>query len=209
MYIPSYFHEENPEILHGIIRANSFATLVSQSEGTLIASQLPFVFDGERNVLRSHMARPNPQWRELCERAAMVIFQGPHAYITPSWYEKKPAVPTWNYVTVHVYGTGRLIEDDAGLRSIVAETVLQYESGRDRPWAMSLPEDYVGNMLRGIVGFEIAITRIEGKLKLSQNRSIADVEGVIAGLANEADPMGHELSGWMRRVCGQSKQPLE
>jgi len=207
MYIPSYFREENQEVLHEIIRHNSFATLVSLSEGTPTASQLPFLFDAGRNVLRSHMARPNPQWHELCNRDAMVIFQGPHAYITPGWYQKKPAVPTWNYVTVHVYGTVRLIEDDTGLRSIVTETVSQYESGRERPWAMSLPEDYVGNMLRGIVGFEIAITRIEGKLKLSQNRSTEDVRGVIAGLLNEADPMAQELGEWMRRVCIQSKQP--
>ena len=200
MYIPTHFREERPEVLHEIIRRYGFATLVSQSEGSLIASQLPFLFDAGRNVLRSHMARPNPEWKELCEREAMVIFQGPHAYITPSWYETKLAVPTWNYVTVHAYGNARLIEDEAGLQAIVSETVSQYESGRPSPWHMPLPDDYVAKLLRGIVGFEIAITRIEGKLKLSQNRPAADVERVIAGLQNQTDPMGRELSEWMQRV---------
>jgi transcriptional regulator len=200
MYIPDAFREDRPAVLHEIIRRYGFATLVSQSEGSLIASQLPFLLDAERNVLRSHMARANPQWKELGEREVMVIFQGPHAYISPSSYETKLAVPTWNYVTVHAYGTGRLIEDEAGLRAIVAETVSQYESGRASPWAMPLPEDYVAKMLRGIVGFEIEITRIEGKLKLSQNRPAADLEGAIAGLQNETDPIGRELSEWMRWV---------
>ena len=200
MYIPTHFREDRPEILHEIIRRYSFATLVSQNEGSIIATQLPFLFDADRQVLRSHMARPNPQWKELEEREVMVIFQGPHAYISPNWYETKLAVPTWNYVTVHAYGTATLV-DESALRAIVTETVRQYESGRERPWQMSsLTEEYVAKLLKGIVGFEIALNRLEGKLKLGQNRSAVDIKGTIAGLESAGEPMGRELNEWMRHL---------
>lgn len=200
MYIPPYFREDRLEVLHEIIRQHSFATLVSQHEGSLIASHLPFLLDGERNVLRSHMARPNPQWKELGEREVMVIFQGPHAYISPSWYETKLAVPTWNYVTVHAYGAAKVIDDESAVRAIVTDTVYQHESGRAEPWPMQLPEEYMSKLLRGIVGFEIAITRLEGKLKLNQNRSAVDTQGVIAGLLGDGDSAGGELATWMKRA---------
>ncbi len=202
MYIPPYFREDRLHVLHEIIRQYSFATLVSQHEGSLIASQLPFLLDAERNVLRSHMARPNPQWKELGEREVMVIFQGPHAYISPSWYETKLAVPTWNYVTVHAYGEAKVIDDESAVRAIVTDTVHEHESGRAEPWPMQLPEEYMSKLLRGIVGFEIAITRLEGKLKLNQNRSAVDTQGVIAGLLGEA---GSELATWMQRVSSAPK----
>lgn len=200
MYIPPHFREESPGVLHEIIRRYSFATLISQNDGLLIASQLPFLFDPDRNVLRSHMARPNPQWHQLEEREVLVIFQGPHAYVTPSWYTPILAVPTWNYVTAHVYGTARLIEDKPGLQAIVTDTVLQYESDQEHPWVMSPPGEFMEKMLNGIMGFEIAITRIEGTLKLSQNRSAGDVQGVRMGLSSATNSVSHELSEWMGRV---------
>jgi transcriptional regulator len=201
MYLPDAFREERPEILHEIIRRHSFATLVSRgADGALTASQLPFLFDPTRGLLRSHMARANPQWQGFAQGGeALVIFQGPHAYVSPTWYETKQAVPTWNYVTVHAHGTPRLVEATA-LRQIVEDTVKQYESAQPTPWLMPLPEDYVATMLRAVVGFEIPITRLEGKLKLNQNRRPADVAGVINALERGEDVVGRELAAWMRRA---------
>jgi transcriptional regulator len=202
MYLPAHFREDRPEVLHEIVRRYSFATLVSHdADGALIASQLPFLFDAAENRLRSHMARANPHWRgfDVGGGEAMVIFRGPHAYISPSWYESKLQVPTWNYVTVHAYGVPRIVEDDE-VRAIVTETVKQYESPRPQPWPMPLPEEYIANLLRGIVGFEMQITRVEGKLKLSQNRSKPDAEGAMTALERGDDQVGRELAEWMRRV---------
>jgi transcriptional regulator len=203
MYIPDPFREDRPEVLHEIIRRHSFATLVSRdADGALTASQLPFLFDAQQNVLRSHMARANPQWQAFAQGSeALVLFQGPHAYISPTWYETKLAVPTWNYVTVHAHGTPRLVEGD-DLRRIVEETVRQHEAAQPTPWLMPLPDEYVTKMLRGIVGFEIAITRLEGKLKLNQNRRPADVNGVILALQQGDDVIGREVAAWMRRAQG-------
>jgi transcriptional regulator len=201
MYLPAHFREDRPEVLHEIVRRYSFATLVSHdADGALIASQLPFLFDAAHNRLRSHMARANPHWRGFGAGEAMVIFQGPHAYVSPSWYESKLQVPTWNYVTVHAYGIPRIVEGDDDVRAIVGETVKQYESPRPQPWPMPLPEEFIANLLRGIVGFEIQITRMEGKLKLSQNRSKVDAEGAAAALERGDDQVGRELAEWMRRV---------
>jgi transcriptional regulator len=202
MYVPTAFAETRPEVLHEIMRRYGFATLVSHdAAGAITATPLPVLFDVERNGLRSHMARANPQWQGFSpEREVMVLFAGPHGYVSPSWYETKLAVPTWNYVTVHAHGKPRIVEGEAVLQ-IVADTVRQYESGREEPWDMPLPGEYVTNLLRGVVGFEIDITRLEGKLKLNQNRSKADVDGVIAALTGDADTMNRELAEWMRRVA--------
>jgi transcriptional regulator len=203
MYLPSHFREDRPEVLHEIVRRYSFATLVSRdADGALIASQLPFLFDAPQNRLRSHMARANSQWRGFGVGGgeAMVLFQGPHAYVSPSWYESKLQVPTWNYVTVHAYGVPQIVEDEAEVRAIVGETVKQYESARPNPWPMPLPEDFIANLLRGIVGFEMQITRMEGKLKLSQNRSKVDADRVVEALGSGDDAIGREVAEWMKRV---------
>ena len=200
MYIPDAFREENPAVLHEIMRRYSFATLISGSAASLQASHLPFLFDAERNVLRCHMARANRQWNGFQDGGeVMVLFQGPHAYISPTWYETQLAVPTWNYVTVHAYGQARVV-DETALRAIVDDTVRLHEADRENPWPMPLPEEYLAKLLRGIVGFEISITRLEGKLKLSQNRSAADVRGVIDGLIAGEFGGEHEVAEWMKRV---------
>src|SRR5206468_2683175 len=134
-------------------------------------------------TLLSHMARANDQWQDFARGAeALVIFQGHHTYISPSWYEIHPSVPTWNYMVVHAYGTPRLITDDDRIRAALRELVATHESAFDEPWPMDLPDDYLRKMLRGIVAFEIPITRLEGKFKLSQNRSERDRQLVIAAL---------------------------
>jgi transcriptional regulator len=185
MYIPLHFREERLEVLHAIIEENSFATLVSSSPDGIVATHIPFLLrsEGPFGTLRGHVARANPHWTYLVQGEAVVIFLGSHAYVSPSWYVSADRVPTWNYVAVHAYGTPRLIEDDSVLRQLVEDTVARYEGELERPWEMSsIDGSKIPALLRGIVGFEIPITRIEGKRKLGQNRSRPDREGMVAGL---------------------------
>ncbi len=177
MYSPEYHIEENQGILHNVIRDHGWAILVGNVEGTPIATHLPFMLDetqGEKGTLISHMAKANPHWQSFeDDQEALVIFWGPHAYISPSWYEKQPSVPTWNYVTVHAYGTPRIIEDEAALIDAQKSLVETYE-GSDGWQLEDQPEDFVRGMLKGIVCFEIEISRLEGKSKMSQNRHADD-----------------------------------
>src|SRR6185295_2744623 len=175
MYIPNSFREDDRSLLHDLMRQHNFGILVTQRDGTPFATHMPFLLDAERGAhgtLLAHMARANPQWRDFAAgQEALVIFHGPHAYISPSWYDVTPSVPTWNYVAVHAYGEPRIIEDRARLYALLNTLVDLHESAFEQPWAMRLPDDYVDKMMRAIVGFEIEIARIEGKLKLSQNRT--------------------------------------
>lgn len=186
MYIPRHFREERLEVLHTIIEENSFATLVSTSPAGIVATHIPFLLrrsEGPFGTLRGHVARANPHWTHLAQGEAVVIFLGSHAYVSPSWYASTDRVPTWNYVAVHAYGTPRLIQEDSVLRELVETTVTRYESQFERPWEMSsIDQSKVPGLLRGIVGFEIPIQRIEGKRKLGQNRSRPDREGMARGL---------------------------
>src|SRR5687768_16599374 len=140
MYIPEHFRESSPEVLHDLIRRYSFGTLVSQVEGEPFATHLPFLLEagrGAHGTLRAHMARANPHWQSLQESAtALVIFQGPHAYVSPSWYATPVAVPTWNYAAIHAYGRARLVEDPGALHSLVDDTVRAYEQSYEAPWRM-------------------------------------------------------------------------
>lgn len=193
MYTPKSFAETDPAVLHDFMQANNFAALVSQSEdGGLVATHLPLMFHPERGAdgngaLIGHIARANSQWKNLSpEREVLVIFQGPHTYITPSWYEHMPNVPTWNYAVVHAYGTPRLIEDHGELLTLLREVVGHHEAGFEQPWPMSnveSDEKYMDTHLRSIVGLEICITRLEGKFKMSQNRTENDQARVMAALS--------------------------
>ena len=192
MYVPSAFAESDLETLHGLMERYPFATIVSPVEGLHHATHLPLLLDRKATVngtLEGHFARGNPHWRCLDgETQVLVIFHGPHAYISPSCYETAPAVPTWNYAAVHVAGKPRLIKDPAALSALVDRMVETFERGRSDPWKAELPPDYRAMMLKGIVGFTLDIERIEGKLKLSQNRSLADREGVIRELEASGHP---------------------
>jgi transcriptional regulator len=198
VYIPDHFREERLEVLHGIIEQNSFATLVSAPSEGIIATHIPFLLDrsaGPLGKLRGHVARANPHWTHLAQSEAVVIFLGSHAYVSPSWYATTGRVPTWNYVAVHAYGTPRLIDDDSVLRHLIEDTVARYESAFERPWDMSaLEERSVSGLLRGIVGFEIPIARIDGKRKLGQNRSRADREGMVRGLRAHGGTSGSAIA---------------
>lgn len=176
MYIPAHFRADELVALQQLMRANSFATLVSTGEdGVPIATPLPFEVDVEPErygTLRAHMALGNPQWRTFREdKNVLIIFQGPHAYITPSWYEQELSVPTWNYATVHAYGVPTIINDPARLHEHLKTLIQTHEAQFDLPWPFEkLPDQYLEKMMRGVVGFEIEITRLEGKFKMSQNR---------------------------------------
>jgi transcriptional regulator len=188
MYVPDHFREDRPDVLHDAVRRIGFATLITQG---LEANHLPILLEvkGEMSVLRGHVARANPVWKAGAGEA-LAIFLGPHAYVSPNWYPSKAetgkAVPTWNYLTVHARGTINWMQDPDWLRSHVTALSNTHEAGRENPWAISdAPASYVDGLLRAIVGFELAITKLEGKWKLSQNRDAADQAGVRDGLLRD------------------------
>ncbi len=201
MYIPKAFREDHINTLHKLMREYSFATLITQHEGVPFATHLPFMLDAQRGpngTLLAHMARANPQWHDFASgQEELVIFQGPHAYISPSWYEVELSVPTWNYAVVHAYGIPRLIEDGEELYQLLKTLIETHEAQFEKPWPFQLPDDYLQKMMRGIVGFEIEITRLEGKFKLSQNRTEAEREKVIAALQKSTDTLA--VAELMRR----------
>jgi transcriptional regulator len=177
--------------MHALMRAHPLAMLVTSGEGGLMANLVPFLIDatsGEKGLLRAHLARANDQLAALRAGAeAMVLFQGPNAYVTPSWYASKAenhkVVPTWNYATVHAWGTPRIIDDPDWLRQQVGELTDTSERDRQLPWSVDdAPAPFVAGQLKGIVGLEIPIERIEGKWKVSQNRTLPDRHGVVEGL---------------------------
>ena len=196
MYVPPLFKEDRIDVLHASILGSGLATLVTLTTDGLIASHVPMLLDSDPapyGTLLGHVARPNPQARGAVPGVqALAIFQGPDAYITPSWYATKrengKVVPTWNYVTIHAYGPVEFFDDTERLRAIVTRLTERQEAARAEPWAVSdAPADFIDGMLRGIVGFALPIARLEGKWKMSQNRPAQDRAGVITGL--EADGM--------------------
>ena len=199
LYIPKHFREEDEAALVALIEANAFGTLVSASpEGAISVSHIPFEVRREAGGLRllGHLARANPHWQALeGARETLAIFEGPHAYVSPGWYETHPSVPTWNYAVVHAHGRARLM-DEAELHELVSELSAKYEAGREKPWRMGeLPADYVQNMLDAIVGFELEVEKLDGKFKLSQNRKPVDQARVVAALEREG---AAELADLMR-----------
>jgi len=197
LYLPPAFREDRIDTIHEAITHSGIATLVTLTADGLIASHVPMLLDpepGPYGTLLGHLARPNPQAKgALPGVEALAIFQGLDAYITPSWYETKrrtgKVVPTWNYETVHAYGPISFFNDPERLRAIVTRLTDRQEASRAQPWAVTdAPEDFVQMMLKGITGFAIPITRLEGKRKLSQNRPAEDVAGVVAGLNADGRP---------------------
>ena len=190
MYVPELFRVEDVAQMHALMRARPFAALVSAGSAGLFASHLPTVVkdEGRYGVIECHLARANPHWRDLAGGAeALMIFQGAEGYITPNWYPSKAeggkVVPTWNFAAVHAYGRPEVVNDADWLRRHVTELTAQQERDQPRPWAPSdAPMNFIDTMLRGIVGFRFAITRLEGKWKMSQNRTPQDREGVVNGL---------------------------
>ncbi|MGR9089421.1 MAG: FMN-binding negative transcriptional regulator [Gammaproteobacteria bacterium] len=183
MYSPPHFTETDAAALCALIVENNFAVLVSSVEGRTFGTHLPFLYRAESAMLTAHMARANPHWQALAAapEQALVIFQGPHEYVSPTWYGE-PGVPTWNYAAVHVYGSFELIEDPAEHRHVLDALTAHHEAGNMPPWRADFDAPPIAGMLRGTVAFNIRITALEGKFKLNQNRSAADRSRVIDAL---------------------------
>ena len=197
MYIPKFNEENRLDVMHALIETQPLATLVTVSNSGLIATHLPMVLarsEGPHGTLRGHLSRANSQWRNLNPSIdALAIFSGAHHYISPSWYPEKAedgkVVPTWNYAVVHVYGPLKIIEDPAWLLSHLNTLVTQHESSFPTPWKTSdAPSDYIASQIKGIVGLELPITRIEGKWKVSQNKSERTLHAVEQGLEDLNTP---------------------
>jgi len=206
MYIPKHFEETRPERLHALVQAHPFGLLVTQdAEGLLSANPMPFLLEHDeagQPVLRAHVARANPVWRELADGdEVLVMFRAAHAYISPSWYPSKhehgKAVPTWNYVVVTAHGRPRFIDERDWLRGQLTQLVDDHEAQQALPWKIDdAPPDFVEKMLAAIVGVEIPIERIAGKWKTSQNRPEGDRIGVAEGLAAEGQAA---MAEWVAR----------
>ena len=200
MYSPPYNRPEDRAESLAFMRANDFPLLVTGTGGTLHASHLPVVVQerGEDLFLDMHMAKNNPQWREFFDDEVLVVFSGPHAYVSPRWYEQKERVPTWNYAAVHAYGTVKVVEGRtpkyAGQERLVATHDPQW-----LPAFRNLREEYVTAMLEGIVNFEIKVTRIETRWKLSQNRGRREMELIAAELEKSSDSSVRALAGLTRK----------
>jgi transcriptional regulator len=186
MYVPSHFAADESAV-HDLLANQGAADLVTLTAQGLVATMLPFIYDAEQGSLLGHVARNNDQWRQEALGEALVIVRGPDAYITPRWYASKAehgrVVPTWNYMTAHVYGNLVVHDDPVWVEGLVRRLTANKEAGAEHPWTVDdAPPEFIAGQLRAIVGVEVVITRIEAKLKLSQNRTAADVEGVIEGL---------------------------
>jgi transcriptional regulator len=190
MYLPAHFEENRVEVLHALMGEHPFATLITQGTGGLEANHLPLHLDPEAGpfgVLQGHVARANPVWQQAAGSEVLVVFHGPQAYVTPSWYETKrehgKAVPTWNYVVVHARGRLRTIDDPDWLLGNLQALVAHHEAGFAEPWQIGdAPPDYIDKMLAAIVGIEIELTALKGKWKISQNQPPINRAGVVAGL---------------------------
>jgi transcriptional regulator len=206
MYIPKAFEVADQETIFQFIETYSFATLVSNAGGEMFATHLPLIADGaDRSsaTLYGHVARANPHWRALEEDPrVLAIFSGPHAYISPTWYASAPAVPTWNYAAVHVYGSARVVDDADLLAHLLDRLIEKHESPLPNPWSGALPDDFKMMLLKAIVGIEIEIDRIEAKFKLSQNRPLNDQAGMLAALNSVRDTSSRELAAFAREFLG-------
>lgn len=195
MYAQACFREERLPVLQAAIREIGLAALVTAGPSGLEATHLPFFLEAEEGpfgTLYGHMARANPHWGHLAEATeSLAIFQGPHAYITPSWYESKgqtgKVVPTWNYIAVHAHGSLDIVDDPAFARTVVEKQTRFHEGGRPHPWAVAdAPEDYIQALLKAIIPVRLTIARLEGAWKLSQNKTPEDRAGVKRGLSADA-----------------------
>jgi transcriptional regulator len=208
LYIPQHFQEERPDVLARAIRDIQFALLVTAVGGDYHASHVPMVLkhaDGAL-ALEGHVARPNRHWTVLARKpASLAVFQGPQAYVSPSWYESKrehgKVVPTWNYVVVHAHGPLEIVEDVDWLLAHLEDLVVANEGGREEPWAISdAPADFINAMTRGIVGLRLTVDRLEGKWKMIQNRSQADRLGTIGALSASTEPKDRAVAEIMRML---------
>ena len=203
MYLPPYHVETDVAVMQALIQAHPLGTWVTSGADGLAANHIPFILDrtrGTHGTLRAHVARANPIWRTLSGGAnSLVIFQGPQSYITPSWYPGKQidgkVVPTWNYTVVHARGVANAIEDPVWIYQLITDLTRANESSNPQPWQVSdAPANFIEQMAKAIVGIEIALTGMEGKWKLSQDETLADRQGTIAGLASQRNTNATDLA---------------
>ena len=214
MYRLPAFVEEDRDKIAAMIRANPFGMLITHDRAQAEVTHLPFMLRWEgqgqiqsqnRGKLIGHMARANPQWTHFADGAdVLVVFQGPHAYISPSWYTNF-GVPTWNYAAVHVRGTVRLIEDEVSLLAMLTELTATHEAAQPEPWVFDVDPERRAHLMAKLVGFEIDITDIEATFKFSQNRSEADRVGVIAALSQSPDTTDQAVARLMRAQMAESQ----
>jgi transcriptional regulator len=204
MYIPTHFQVTDENLLFDFIERYSFATLISTIDDAPFASHLPLLLDRENRILIGHLAKSNPHGKGLeSSPQSLVIFTGPHGYISPTWYVKHPSVPTWNFTAVHIYGAVEVFSDADRLNDVVTRLTRVYESSRETPWTGDIPTEYRSNMLKSIVGLQIQITRLEGKFKLSQNRSPEEQQRVMENLEKSDHPDSKQLARLMRQHLGR------
>ncbi len=200
MYLPAAFQQTDLPTLFEFIEQHSFGLLTSQGDEAPFASHLPFLWErnaGPQGTLVSHMARANPHWRYADGQPVLVVFSGPHAYISPTWYAAENVVPTWNYVAVHAYGILEPIFETEDILEIVSRTVSRYEQPRQPPWNFEAETEFAAKLAQSIVGFRIELTRLEGKWKLSQNHPVERRQRVIAGLHAEGTTSAVEVAALM------------
>ncbi|MBO0697212.1 MAG: FMN-binding negative transcriptional regulator [Zavarzinella sp.] len=202
MYVPAHFAVGDLPALHEFIDRHPFGILVSQHEGAPFATHLPFLLDRQsppRGTLLGHVARQNPQWRQLAGQQVLCVFNGPHAFISPAWYESENVVPTWNFVAVHVYGRARVIEDSETLLGLVTRLTDRFERDMPAPWRVNPDDPFMRKLASRIVGFEVEIERIEGKWKLNQNHPADRRQRVIAALREQGYGDALEIADLMER----------
>jgi transcriptional regulator len=198
MYIPKHFKINDENVIFDLIEKNSFATLFSQHNGEPYATHLPFILNKDERALYGHFARANGQWKDIQNQQVLVIFQGPHCYISPSWYETKMAVPTWNYVAAHIYGEMEIVENNEEVLDALRQMVEKYETPDSSYQLDEVDSSYVEGLSKGIVGFKIKINRIEGKAKLSQNHPKERQELVIKQLENTPLENNRKMANLMK-----------
>lgn len=206
MYIPEFNRIEDREVSLAFMKANPFAILISTSENGPVATHLPLLVReaGDDLVLRGHFAKANHQWSMIEEKDSLAIFHGPHAYISPSLYEVRESVPTWNYATVHVYGKGRVLKDDREVGAILIDLTSRFDPSYYQQW-LRFSEEYRDQMVRRIVAFEIKATRVEAKFKLGQNRTKKEQDNLIRTLDASSDSTAAGVAALMRqRKLGSS-----
>jgi transcriptional regulator len=200
MYIPPYYKENDEKKLIEFMEAHNFALVTSCSNNRPLATHLPFIIEKREDkiYLVSHMARANPQWQTFENNEILTVFQGPHAYISPTHYEKQQNVPTWNYIAVHAYGKAKLIEEPQNVFDLMERTINSFEKEFFNQWKNLSPE-YVNGMLKAIVAFEIEITTLEGKFKLSQNKTKNEQQNIINTFEKSSDSVQNELASEMKK----------
>jgi transcriptional regulator len=208
MYLPKHFEQPDTDAVAQLLAAHPLATLAWPTAAGPEAEHLPLLWDrspgdGAHGTLRGHVARANPVWREAAGQPVLAVFRGPQAYVTPSWYPSKAAnakvVPTWNYAVVHLRGRLHAVEDAPWLRALVGRLTDTHEASFAHRWQVSdAPEDYIAQMLRAIVGIEIVVEAVQGKWKMSQNRSAADRAGVAAGLESITSDASRDAAAMVR-----------